>query len=87
VREYLSEGEQAGPAPRVEGPARCLASVLLRGLLDAHAAGVCVVLWQLNIAKWVARLGEDCPVFGEVVTLPRVAPLRTTIPGLAWKVR
>ena len=31
---------------------------------------------------WVQRLLEDCPVFREVVTAPRVLPLRTTIPGL-----
>ena len=40
---------------------------------------------ELDIATWIERLLEDCPVFSQAVTTPRVMPLKTTVPGLGWK--
>ncbi|KAK3286493.1 hypothetical protein CYMTET_5953 [Cymbomonas tetramitiformis] len=42
--------------------------------------------FELNIAKWIAQLLKDCPVFARVVTRPYIKPLRTVIPGRGWKV-
>ena len=43
-------------------------------------------LVKLVIASNIVTLLEDCPVFKEVITTPRIRSIKTVLPTKGWKV-